>query len=132
MKLDGVEELLQERTEIIRRLEKERYSGRRDDLRRLGDIDAEVASKRVEYLAKHKEFIHREVIIGELPMNVREVRKIVKDKYAHYMELARQANELYHKLLQKKKFGRKLTEDLKGKSQVDEPDDEFIEKVMRY
>jgi len=128
VKNEAATPLINEKRELMLKLEKHKYekeAERQKDLERIAVLEKEILATAKEHLTKMMSGFKQEDV--PKTFTIKDLKKMMRVKYAHYKHAAIEAREFYATAVEKKKEGKTIEQLMKkGMS------DELIDEVLKY
>jgi len=126
MVITNENELVAQKHELVKQIDQETNEKKRNLLEQeLGDLNKRIVEDTMRLLSTPAS---QKVIIEEKKgYSVKELRKIMKDKYAFYQDMAKKAREVYADLVSKKRESNEILELLR-----EEDVKKATSKVLKY
>jgi len=129
--------LWNEKAELMRKLDRtdnyskdeaERNAEIQKDNTRIGEIESEIKKITARYIEQAADDLNEALNIEMKDYSVKDLKKILHNKYHSYKELAITSRELYGQLVEKKKEGVVIGKLFKKEA----PKEKIEEEILRY
>lgn len=116
--------------DLIRQADQENNSGKKEALlKKIGVLEKEILEDTIKLLkTPASEIIQKQVIEKNSNDKVKDAKKMLKEKYTYYQDLAKLSRKVYADLVSKKRQAQEIYDLLKN----DKTSNKGVEKTLQY